>query len=90
MSEYLYLPFGQQAVNVYSSAQSAQVVTLSDTNVLPATRGLYVGGSGNIVVTMANGVDATFTGVTAGVILPISVTKVKATGTTATNIVAVY
>lgn len=51
--------------------------------------GLFVGGAGNLVVTMSDGNDVTFTGVPAGWWMPISVTRVKSTGTTATNIVAV-
>lgn len=90
MSQYMYLPNGGQAVNTFSSAQSAVVVSPSDTNTLNFTRGLYVGGAGNLAVTMKDGTTVTFTGVTAGQILPVSVTQVKATGTTATNIVAVY
>lgn len=89
MSAYAYIK-GDSAQLTFSSALSAAVVTVSDTNVLPQTRGLYVGGAGNIAVTMSDGNDVTFTGVTAGQILPISVIKVKATGTTATAIVAVY
>lgn len=73
-----------------SNATQATAVTPSDTTVLTATKGLYVGASGDVVVTMFNGVDATFKGLAAGIIHPISVTKVKATGTTATNILAVY
>jgi hypothetical protein len=90
MSQYIDLPKGDQAVKTFSSAQSASTVSPSDTNVLPQTRGLYIGGSGNLAVVMADGSSVTFTGVTAGVIFPVSVTKVMATGTTATNIVAVY
>lgn len=75
---------------VTSVASQATAVTPNDSTVLSATRGLYLGVSGNVVVTMANGSDATFVGLAAGVIHPISVTKVKATGTTATSILAVY
>jgi len=57
--------------------------------VLPTTRGLYVGGAGDVAVTMAeDGNNVTFVGVLAGSILPVQVTKVLSTGTTATNIVA--
>lgn len=76
--------------NVYSSGEKAVAVTPSDATVLEASKGLYIGGSGNVAVTMKDGTSVTFTGISAGMIHPISVTKVKATGTTATNIVAVY
>jgi hypothetical protein len=51
------------------------------------SRGLYVGGAGNVAVTMAGGGDVTFSGVPAGMILPIRVTHVLG-ATTATNIIA--
>lgn len=54
------------------------------------TKGIYVGGGGNVVVTMADGVDATLTGLLVGTIYPFSVKRVKATSTTATNIIALY
>jgi hypothetical protein len=66
-------------------------VTKSDSTVLPLTRALYVGGAGNVAVVDGAGSDAvTFTGVTAGSILPIRVRKVMSTNTTATSIVALY
>jgi len=71
------------------SAHSALAVTPSDSTVLPTTRGLWVGVAGNVAVTMADdGNNITFVGVLAGSILPIQVTQVLATGTTATNIIA--
>lgn len=52
-------------------------------------RGLYVGGTGNVRVDTAGGdTDVTFTSVPAGTVLPIQAIRVKSTGTTATNIVA--
>jgi hypothetical protein len=73
----------------YSSApaQGAFAVTPHNTNELAyTTRGIYVGGAGNIVVVMVNGDEVTFTGVTAGSVLPIRVKQIKSTNTTATSI----
>lgn len=51
---------------------------------------LYVGGAGNVsVVTIGNDV-ATFFGVPAGTTLPIQVLKLRATSTTATNVIALW
>jgi len=73
------------------SARSGQEVTPHDTTALSGkTRGLYVGGAGDVTVTMHNGSDLTFVGVPAGTILPIVVTHVKSTGTDATDIVALF
>lgn len=70
-------------------AIAAQAVT---TNVdLPRpSRGLYIGGAGNAAVIMSDGSEVTFTGLLAGVFYPFSVTRVKTTGTTATNIIATF
>lgn len=72
------------------SAYHAEAVTKSDTTVLKTTKGLYVGTTGNVVVTMNSGATPiTFTAVPAGAILPIQVTKVLA-ATSASNILALY
>tara|TARA_R100000742_G_C4173940_1_gene11294 strand:- start:200 stop:490 length:291 start_codon:yes stop_codon:yes gene_type:complete len=75
-------------------AHDAAAVTKSDTTDIPNTeyRGccLYVGGQGNIKVTMESGEEVTFTGVAAGSFLPILVTRVWSTDTTATDILALY
>jgi hypothetical protein len=80
-----------QVLDNSNSAKFAGVVTANDSTVLIATRGLYIGGAGNVNVTMeGDGTDVLFSGVPAGTVLPIRVTKVKATNTTATLIVALY
>lgn len=74
-----------------NSARFAGVVTPSDATVLVVTRGLYIGGAGNVNVTMeGDQADVLFSGVPAGTVLPIRVSKVKSTSTTATLIVALY
>lgn len=74
-----------------SPADNATAVTPSDSADLAFnSRALYVGGAGNLVVTMAGGGDVTFTAVPAGSILPIRVSRVKATSTTATSIINLY
>lgn len=78
------------------TASGAVAVTPSDANNLftanagLATNGLYVGGAGNVKVDMQDGSTVTFNGVVAGTTLPIQVRKVYATGTTATNIIALF
>ena len=51
---------------------------------------LYVGVAGDVKVKTAAGNDVVFTGVPAGSFMPVQVTQVFATGTTATNIVALW
>ena len=64
-------------------------VTPSDSVVIPMTRALYVGVGGNIRVTDIND-NVTYANVPSGSILPVQVSKVFATGTTASSIVALY
>lgn len=79
-------------MQVTSGATGAVAVTPSDTVDLArgATKGIYLGGGGNVKVDLANGDSVTFTGLAGGVIHPISAKRVWATGTTATSILAVY
>lgn len=72
------------------SVASAAAVTPSDSAYIATTKGIYVGGAGNLAVEFANGTTATFTAISIGIIHPISVRKVLATGTTATTILALY
>ena len=48
--------------------------------------GLYVGGTGDVVMTTAKGNDVTFTAVQAGTIIPIAFIRIK-TASTATSMV---
>lgn len=76
------------------SAHDALAVTPSDSTVLPITRALYVGTGGTVVVVMAEAATAsttsTFTNVANGSVLPVQVSKVYSTGTTASSILALY
>tara|TARA_R110000796_G_scaffold95079_2_gene200104 strand:+ start:2271 stop:2558 length:288 start_codon:yes stop_codon:yes gene_type:complete len=54
-------------------------------------RAIYVGGTGDLKVTMAQGSGTVvFHGVVAGSMLPIQCNQIFATGTTATNIIALF
>ena len=69
-------------------ATHANAITPNDsTDITYATRALYIGGSGNVKVTMISGDVVTLTGVVAGTMLPLRVTRVWATGTTATAMI---
>lgn len=67
-------------------------VTPNDAANLPTvpTRALYVGTGGNIVVDSVSSTSITFRNVPPGTMLPIAVYRVRATSTTASNIVAIY
>lgn len=72
-------------------AQSAVAITANDSAALArTTRGIYVATTGTLKVDMADGSTVTFTGLAAGMIHPIAVSKVYLTGTSATGIIGVY
>lgn len=51
---------------------------------------LYIGGAGNLKVTTVAGDDVTFQGISAGSFFPVQVKKVWLTGTTASQIIALW
>lgn len=73
-------------------ATSARTITISDTtSYSPPFRGVYVGGTGDLAVMMAqDNVAVTFKAVPAGSLLPICVSQILSSGTTATLIVGVF
>ena len=81
-------------------ANRASAVTPSDTVNIPnistedgsGNNGcvLYVGVTGNVRVLTAGGDDVTLVGVSAGQFIPVQVVKVFATGSTSTNILALW
>ena len=75
----------------------AASVTASDSADIAAITGgtnngcvLYVGGTGNIKVRTIGGDDVTFNNIQAGTFLPVHVIRVFSTGTTSTDIVALW
>lgn len=73
-----------------SPGSHAAEVTPSDTTDLATTsRALYLGTSGDLHVTMASGQDVTLRNAAAGY-HPLRVRRVHATGTAASDIVAVW
>ena len=78
-----------QPLPVANGAADAFAVTPSDSVALmvPA-QCLYVGVAGTVTVVTLSGQTVEFMAVAAGSIIPLAVAKVKATGTSATNIVA--
>lgn len=76
----------------FAPAQNAEVVTPHDSDTLAqVSRALYIGVAGDVTVQMAGtGTAILFKSVPAGTVLPIRVTRVNATGTTATTMVSLY
>lgn len=72
-------------------ARNAFVISPSDnTELAVVTRGIWVGGDGNIVVMLELGDIVSFPGAVAGTVVPVCARKVYATGTTATGLRGLY
>jgi hypothetical protein len=68
----------------------AATFTNSDTVLLANPSIIYVGTSGNVKVTTAQGDDVVFANVPSGSVIPVQVIRVWATTTTATNLLRIY
>lgn len=80
-----------------NTATHAVAITKSDTvNIADAggktvsTRGIYVGGAGDVDVLMDKNQEVLFKAVPVGTILPIETSRVMSTNTTATLLIALY
>lgn len=74
-----------------SPARSAAPVIPTDgVEISYVSRAIYVGQTGDLTVEMVDGGAATFENVAGGTVLPIRVKEIKATGTTATGVVALW
>jgi hypothetical protein len=81
-------PFANHPTTLGSPAQTAIVITPSDTIPLTdAVRSVYVGSAGNLRVRMVSGAIVTFTAVLAGTIYPLRIDQVFVTGTTAGGLI---
>ena len=78
------------SANATVSAHGADLLPHSDTQDVPVTRALYIGGTGNVHVTMADGQTVTFEAVPQGMILPIQISRLWTTNTTASYIIGLY
>lgn len=80
------------AEDLLSPALNAENVIPSDTNTLACvSKRLWVGApGGDVTVVTVGGQTVTYSSVPGGTYLPVRATQVKATGTTATEIVSEY
>lgn len=76
-----------QPVGILSAPACSAQAVVPDDGMETEYRGLYVGGTGNVRVRMVSNEEVTFTAVPTGLVLPVRVKAVLATGTTATAIV---
>jgi archaellum component FlaF (FlaF/FlaG flagellin family) len=69
-----------------NAATGGSAITPGDTTEVDFN-GVYVGGAGNLAVTLLDGSVITLTAVVVGTIYPLRAIKVMSTNTTATNLV---
>lgn len=83
--------FSARADNVSAPATRGVAVTPHDGNALAdLPKALFVGTGGHVVVAGGDGVDVTFRNVPNGSVLPFRARYVRATGTTAGDVLALY
>lgn len=84
--------FAKNYQDVRTPDYDGYAVTASDSVDLEngPCRAIYVTAGGDVAVNLLGGGTATLTSLSAGQILPIAVTRVLSTGTTATGIYALY
>lgn len=85
--------FGAKDYKEIHSAQGSEPVSVGggDQTLPRVSRGIYVGGDGNLVCRLiGDDADVTFTGLTAGTVYPFAVAIIRQTGTTITNSVVLF
>jgi hypothetical protein len=85
--------FNLQAFNAQVvTPNDSQNLVLSGSSIVGIDNGacLFIGTGGNVTITTIGGQTVTLTNLADGVFIPIQVKKVFATGTTASDILALY
>ena len=83
--------YSRKKFDLSGPATNAVVVSPNDsTDLTYVTRAVYVGTTGNLKVTMSDSGTVLFTGVVAGSTLPIRVSRIWSTTTTASTIIALW
>ena len=83
--------FASHQAGLTSPAQGGFVITPADGTPLAHTpRAIYVGTSGSLSAVMLSGEAVVFSILQAGMIYPLRLTEVRATGTTAGGLIALY
>ncbi len=85
-------PFSTTSPGLAGPAGHAFAVTPDDgADLAVVTRGLYVGTGGDLsVILKGDSAAVSFVGVPSGAVLPLRVARVRASGTTAADIVGLY
>ena len=83
--------FQGRADQLSAPARCGFAIAPSDATDLTAeTRAIYVGTGGDLTLVLASGDQVTLTGIGGGMLLPVRARRVKATGTSAAQLVGLY
>lgn len=83
--------FSEFPTNLVAPARDAAAVVPNDSaDLVQLPRALFVGTAGNVAVVMAGGQSVVFENCAAGVVLPVRAARIRATGTTAGALVALW
>lgn len=83
--------FSDHSTGLTGPVSAAEHITPSNsTDLSHVTRALYIGGSGDVQVTLAKGQTVTLAAAAGGAFYPLRITRVLATGTTATGLVGFF
>jgi len=84
-------PYAWSSTSPESPARDAAVVTPSNSvSLTNMAKAFYVGAAGDVAVVTARGSTVVIPAVPAGVIIPLQISRVNVTGTTASGIVALF
>lgn len=80
--------FSTFARGLTAPASDAFDITADDnTDFATTARAIYVGRTGDVALVTLEGTTVTFVGLQAGTVLPVSTARVRATGTTASDLI---
>lgn len=84
--------FARNSDSVFAPSRNPLTIATHDTNPLADNpKAIYIGTGGNIVLRgVDSAADSTFKNIPSGTILPVRPSHIRATGTTAADIVGLY
>ena len=82
--------FRKHTRSLTSPPEHGAAIVPGDADLGHVTRALYVGGGGDVAVRLQDGTELVLANVPTGTLIPIRVTRVLATDTSATQIVGLW
>lgn len=87
METKMTIPFDGRSAAITGPAPDGFAITPDDaTELSEITRAIYIGTAGDITLTLVSNTELLFKNIPSGTILPVRARRIKATGTTATDL----